>query len=218
MRQADVDDGIKDGLTTAEQDELVQLRRDKRRLEMENEILRRAAAYFAKDAAPKMMYPLVDDLADRRVPRAVTCGVLGFSTQGFYKWKAGRSVPGLGRRPPGQRHPGRARGRPRVRLPVHLRRARAGRARGARRTGSTGCAGSTTDLVDHHEEGPQGLGQDPGPAVHDDLVKRDFTAPAPDVMWLTDITEHWTGEGKLYAAAIKDVCSNRIVGYSTPIG
>ena len=53
MRQADIDDGIKDGLTTAEQSELVQLRREKRRLEMENEILRRAAAYFAKDALPK---------------------------------------------------------------------------------------------------------------------------------------------------------------------
>lgn len=53
MRQADIDDGIKDGLTTAEQAEVVQLRRDKRRLEMENEILRRAAAYFAKDALPK---------------------------------------------------------------------------------------------------------------------------------------------------------------------
>jgi transposase len=53
MRQADIDDGIKDGLTTAEQSELVQLRRDRRRLEMENEILRRAAAYFAKDTLPK---------------------------------------------------------------------------------------------------------------------------------------------------------------------
>ena len=53
MRQADIDDGIKDGLTSAEQSELVQLRRDKRRLEQENEILRRATAYFAKDAAPK---------------------------------------------------------------------------------------------------------------------------------------------------------------------
>ena len=53
MRQADIDDGVKDGLTTAEQSELVQLRRKARRLEMENEILRRAAAYFAKDALPK---------------------------------------------------------------------------------------------------------------------------------------------------------------------
>jgi transposase-like protein len=53
MHQADVDDGVKDGLTSAEQAEIIQLRRDKRRLEMENEILRRATAYFAKDHAPK---------------------------------------------------------------------------------------------------------------------------------------------------------------------
>jgi transposase-like protein len=53
LRQADVDDGVKDGLTTAEQSDIVRLRRENRRLEMENEILRRAAAYFAKDALPK---------------------------------------------------------------------------------------------------------------------------------------------------------------------
>jgi transposase len=53
MRQADVDDGVKGGLTTTEQQEVVRLRRENRRLEMENEILRRAAAYFAKDALPK---------------------------------------------------------------------------------------------------------------------------------------------------------------------
>jgi transposase-like protein len=52
-RQADIDEGIKDGLTSAEQAEVVQLRRQNRRLEMENEILRRAAAYFAKDTLPK---------------------------------------------------------------------------------------------------------------------------------------------------------------------
>jgi transposase len=53
MRQADIDDGVRDGLTTAEQQEVVRLRRENRRLEMENEILRRAAAYFARDQLPK---------------------------------------------------------------------------------------------------------------------------------------------------------------------
>ncbi len=73
---------------------------------MEVEILRRATAYFAKDAAPKMMYPLVHDLADDGIPVAVTCGVLGFSTQGFYKWKQQPGLQsGLGRCAPGQRHP-----------------------------------------------------------------------------------------------------------------
>lgn len=41
-----------------------------------------------------------------------------------------------------------------------------------------------------------------------------FRADAPNRLWLTDITEHWTSEGKLYCCAIKDVFSNRIVGYS----
>lgn len=53
LRQADIDDGKTDGVTSAEQDELVQLRRRARILEQENEILRRAAAYFAKDSLPK---------------------------------------------------------------------------------------------------------------------------------------------------------------------
>jgi putative transposase len=50
--------------------------------------------------------------------------------------------------------------------------------------------------------------------AHDDLVRRDFTAGAPNRLWLADITEHPTGEGKLYLCAIKDVFSNRIVGWS----
>ncbi len=50
--------------------------------------------------------------------------------------------------------------------------------------------------------------------AHDDLVKRRFGADALDQLWLGDITEHPTKEGKLYLCAIKDVCSNRIVGYS----
>ncbi len=63
----------------------------------------------------------------------------------------------------------------------------------------------------------------PGPAVHDDLcavidqggrTRHVFAADGPNELWLTDITEHKTAEGKLYLCAIKDVYSNRIVGYS----
>ncbi len=60
----------------------------------------------------------------------------------------------------------------------------------------------------------RGLTRKAGPPVHDDLVNKVFTASGPDRVWLTDITEHPTGEGKLYLCAIKDVWSGRIVGYS----
>ena len=60
----------------------------------------------------------------------------------------------------------------------------------------------------------RGKGASDGPSVHDDLVKRDFTADAPKRWWLADIAEHRTGEGKVYVCAIKDIYSNWIVGYS----
>ncbi|MFB6879161.1 DDE-type integrase/transposase/recombinase [Streptomyces sp. NPDC056323] len=60
----------------------------------------------------------------------------------------------------------------------------------------------------------RGMVKKAGPPVHDDLVRRDFTADGPNRLWLTDITEHPTAEGKLYLCAIKDVFSKRIVGYS----
>ncbi|WP_167854125.1 DDE-type integrase/transposase/recombinase [Brevibacterium aurantiacum] len=70
---------------------------------------------------------------------------------------------------------------------------------------------------------PAKNGKRPGPPVHDDLcvvidadgqARHEFHATAVNELWLTDITEHWTDEGKLYMCAIKDVYSSRIVGYS----
>jgi transposase len=51
VKQADIDDGRRHGRST-ERAELVQLRRDLRTAKMEIEILKRAAAYFAKESAP----------------------------------------------------------------------------------------------------------------------------------------------------------------------
>ncbi len=53
VKQADIYDGVRPGLTQEEADELREVKRRKRVLEEENLILRRAAAYFAKDVSPK---------------------------------------------------------------------------------------------------------------------------------------------------------------------
>jgi transposase len=49
MTRADIDEGRREGLSSRERDELVELRREARTLKLENEILKRAAAYFARE-------------------------------------------------------------------------------------------------------------------------------------------------------------------------
>jgi transposase len=49
IKQAAIDEGQRDGLSTDERAELVRLRRDNRRLELEVEILKRASAFFARE-------------------------------------------------------------------------------------------------------------------------------------------------------------------------
>jgi putative transposase len=160
-----------------------------------------------------MRYPLVQELAAEGFPVRLTCGVLGFSTQAFYKWAAdpicGRDLddahltnaivdihaddPEFGYRfiADELEREGHQVGEGRVHRLCREHRIWSTTTKKGRRTTKT-----------------------PGPAVHDDLVQRDFSAPGPDLVWLTDITEHPTSQGKLYACAIKDVFSNRIVGYA----
>jgi putative transposase len=56
--------------------------------------------------------------------------------------------------------------------------------------------------------------RDPAADPYPDLVERRFSVQAPDQLWLTDITEHGTEEGKLYCAAVLDAYSRRIIGWS----
>jgi putative transposase len=157
-------------------------------------------------------YPLVLDLADDGFPVAVTCRVLGFSTQAFNKWR---------RNPVSQRAWDEAHV---INAAIDIHDddpafgyrfisdelAEAGFGVSERRVWRL-CSQERIWSVFAKKKG---LSRKAGPPVHDDLVDRDFSADRPNALWLTDITEHRTDEGKLYCCAIKDVYSNRIVGYS----
>ena len=56
--------------------------------------------------------------------------------------------------------------------------------------------------------------RDPNAATSADLVNRDFSVDEPNRLWITDITEHPTAEGKIYCAAVMDAYSRLIVGWS----
>jgi len=53
LKLADIDDGVRPGVAAAESAELRELKKRNRLLEQENEILRRAAAFFARESLPK---------------------------------------------------------------------------------------------------------------------------------------------------------------------
>lgn len=163
-----------------------------------------------------MIYPLVRDLAAAevpvRVPVAVTCRVLGFSPQAYYKWKA---CP-VSQRDWDDAHLINAALDRHAEDPALGYRliadelTKAGYQASDNRIGRL-CSQQAIRSVHARK---RGTSRKPGPPVHDDLVGRDFTATRPNTRWLTDITEHPTEEGKLYLCAIKDCYSARIVGYS----
>jgi transposase InsO family protein len=159
-----------------------------------------------------MMFPLVLDLAADRIPVAVTCRVLGFSKQAFYQWKA---------RPVSQRDWDDAH-LINAAIDIHHDDPEFGYRFITDELTAQGFTASrnrvnrlcTQQRLWSVHSRKRGRHRRPGPPVHDDLVQREFTAPAPNRLWLTDITEHPTGEGTLYLCAVKDACSKRIVGYS----
>lgn len=65
---------------------------------------------------------------------------------------------------------------------------------------------------------PRGKGftrRDPKATLAPDLVERDFTAPVPNRLWVTDLTMISTGEGPLWLSAIRDAFSRRVVAWET---
>jgi transposase InsO family protein len=163
-----------------------------------------------------MMYPLVRELAVDGIPVAVTCRVLKIARQPYYRWLA-RPVTDAEWT---QAHRANAlfdahRDDPEFGYRFLVDEAREEGQVMADRTGWRICSSNGWWSAFGKPRGRNGKKKrKPGTPAFDDLVHRSFTAEAPNTLWLVDITEHWTGEGKLYLCAIKDVWSNRIVGYS----
>ena len=215
LRQADVEDGVRPGVTAR------RVRRAARAREADQ-----AAGAGERGAAPgggvsvagepagKRLYPLVSELAADGIPVAVTCRVLEARPPALLPL-AGR--PGHRRRAGPRRYRANAlfdahRDDPEFGYRFLVDEARDAGAADGRADRVADLLGQR--LVERVRQESAARTARAGPPVHDDLVERDFTAEAPNQLWLTDITEHRTGEGKLYLCAIKDVCSNRIVGYS----
>ncbi|WP_170307685.1 DDE-type integrase/transposase/recombinase, partial [Janibacter terrae] len=160
-----------------------------------------------------MMYPLVRELAVDGIPVTVTCRVVKITRAPYYRWltqpmttaelveayranalfDAHRDDPEFGYR-------------------YLLDEARAVGEPMTARTAWAICSANQWWSAFGKKRAKNG--KKPGPPVHEDKVKRDFTATDVNRLWLTDITEHPTSEGKLYLCAVKDVYSNRIVGYA----
>ncbi|MEZ0076944.1 putative transposase [Planotetraspora sp. GP83] len=69
-------------------------------------------------------------------------------------------------------------------------------------------------LVARERRKPRSLTRQGRRPAAPDLVRRQFTAVAPDVLWCGDVTEIVTGEGKLYLATVEDLFSRQILGYA----
>jgi putative transposase len=61
---------------------------------------------------------------------------------------------------------------------------------------------------------PPDLGERQATAVAPNVLDRSFEAPAPNRKWIADFTYVWTAEGWLYVAAVIDLFSRRVVGWS----
>jgi putative transposase len=144
------------------------------------------------------------------------CRLLGVSPSGYYAWR---------KRPPSARARADAAltttiraihansrgtyGAPRVHAELgDAHGVRCGRKRVARLMRTDGLAGAC------RRRSVRTTRRDTAASVSDDLVKRAFTAPAPDRLWLADITYLPTWQGFLYLAVVLDACTRRVVGWS----
>ena len=152
-------------------------------------------------------------IAAEGLPVEVACRVLGVSVSGYYEWRD---------RPPS------ARALRHVWLTEQIKRAH------AESRGTYGARRIHADLTLGHgiavgrqavemlmrRSNLQGISgrpryrRVPNVATAEDRVQRGFGRDGPNQLWVTDITEHPTREGKVYCAVVLDAFSRLVVGWS----
>ena len=161
---------------------------------------------------------IADQRTNYRVPHTLTCLLLGVTLAWFYKWRD---------RPPTPRQRRRAdldaavaamfddaqglHGSPRLHADL--------RADGWRLSEKTVADSMRRQsLIARKIKRRRGLTkQDKTAPKFPDLIKRNFTASAPNLRWCGDITEIPTGEGKLYLATVIDLYSRRLLAAATSL-
>jgi putative transposase len=150
------------------------------------------------------------------LPVAVCCRVMGVCTSSFYAWRANPVserdwadavlsdvIVDIHRRSR------RSYGSPRVHAELALGEGiRCSRKRVERLMRQAGLSG----IYRRRSRGC--TRRDPDATASDDLVERRFSVDGPDRLWVMDVTEHPTDEGKVYLAVVLDAWSRRVVGWS----
>lgn len=144
---------------------------------------------------------IADQKASHRVPYAVSCRALGVSESWFHKWRDRPCTPSQQRRAEVDqavaaafKASGQTYGSPRIHRDLVEEGWRISEKTVAKSMARQG-------LVGRSKKRRKGLTRpDKKKRPFPDLVKRGFTAPAPNVKWCGDITEIPTDEGKLYLA------------------
>jgi transposase InsO family protein len=154
-----------------------------------------------------------DHVAD--FPVQVMCELLGVSRGGYYAW-AGRAESAraaddraLATEIRAAHEASRGRyGSPRVHAELRARGRRIGRKRVARLMRGMGLAARRRRRFRRTTDSRHAF------PIAPNLLERNFTAEAPDRVWLADLTYIWTAQGWLYLAAVLDLYTRRVVGWA----